>query len=872
MIHVECPDCSKLYDVAEELAGKTAKCRECGGRIPIPLLRTEIDTTSERTKPAQAKPTSSKSPSPKASPAQQATSKSAAKPKSAPKKHEEDFFKDDFEEVAEFDDVEEVIDADDDESDEGFPRLTTQSNQSRRKKNAKKNKKSGPSIVSKTLSFFAGSFVWWAFLAGILTCAGFAWSFYSDPLGSRPLAQTVAWVGLPLLFASAIWMIVVTFRVSPGWGITFILAWLGNLGLNVAGHRAIAGGISLLFCAVSLILVVQHWKEFREVFLFQFVLGLFLVTPLAAVMGVDRMRQDFEARIPSAVAPAAGESPKPDASFNLASIPIPRFKEMRLRVIQGHDNALITTDFSGLQAQTPGVLTIMNYWQPVGGHADRSLACVLVASAGSTLLHGATVPDVSYVAETRPYVDAGFAVLGVSLDGPILNKDRATDRDYSRAYEQFRRSGAGTVNVRNAVEFLTNNVPQVDPKRIYIAGHSSAATLALLAAEHEPRLKGCIAYAPATDVVARLKNVIDDSAASRALPGVAEFAKQSSPLTHVSKIGCPVFLFHAADDSNVPVADSRRFAELLKSNGKSVTYVEVPTGNHYDSMIQQGIPRAIPWLKELAGMSGATGAPATQVTPTKVVKSTVPKKIESPTFPNIAPSNTGGTPAGVLQPSGRAVTFRFSTFSGKGDPAAAARQALRNVSWADPDDIVIDQATSEIRIGQLGGSVNSEPARQALLDAGFQLIGGVSIGAKKPVSSTTAEPTRPANAEPAAPIASTPAENPFTTKTSPAKVAPKPTAQAVAEPAAPKELGPPRRVVTFRYERYSGKGSSVNAAVAALRKVKWADPDDIEVDTAKREIRVGQIEESKEYGPAEKSLKDAGFSVTPGVASGLRKR
>lgn len=863
MIHVECPDCSKAYDVTDELAGKAAKCRDCGGRIPIPQIHTETDAATERTKPVQSKPAPTKSPSPRASIAVPAKSKPTAKPKPAPRKREEDFFEDEVEEVAEFDDVDEVIN-----DDESISRLTTKS---RRKKDAKRNKKSGPSVVSKTLSFFAGSFVWWAFLAGILTCAGFAWSFYSDPLGSRPLAQTVAWVGLPLLFASAIWMIVVTFRVSPGWGITFILAWLGNLGLNVAGHRAIAGGISLLFCAVSLILVVQHWKEFREVFLFQFVLGLFLVTPLAAVMGVDRMRQDFEARIPSAVAPAAGESPKPDASFNLASIPIPRFKEMRLRVIQGHDNALITTDFSGLQAQTPGVLTIMNYWQPVGGHADRSLACVLVASAGSTLLHGATVPDVSYVAETRPYVDAGFAVLGVSLDGPILNKDRATDRDYSRAYEQFRRSGAGIVNVRNAVEFLTNNVPQVDPKRIYIAGHSSAATLALLAAEHEPRLKGCIAFAPTTDVVARLKNVIDDPAASRALPSVAEFAKQSSPLTHVSKIGCPVFLFHAADDSNVPVADSRRFAELLKSNGKSVTYVEVPTGNHYDSMIQQGIPRAIPWLKELAGMSGATGAPATQVASTNVAKSTTQKESESPTFPNIAPPNVGGQ-AGVLQPSGRAVTFRFSTFSGKGDPAAAARQALRNVSWADVNDIVIDQATSEIRIGQLGGFANSEPARQALLGAGFQLVGGVSIGAKKPASSTTPEPARPANTEPAAPTTSTPAENPFTTKVPPAKAATKPAPPAVTEPAVPKESGPPRRVVTFRYERYSGKGSSTNAAVAALKKVKWADPDDIEVDTAKREIRVGQLEESKEYGPAEKSLKDAGFSVTPGVTSGLRKR
>ncbi len=871
MIHVECPDCSKSYDVAEELAGKAAKCRACGGRIPIPQRRTESDTTAERTKPAQPKPAPTKSPLPKASTAVPAKSKPTTKPKPAPKKREEDFFDDDFEEVAEFDDVEVVEDFDDVEDDEQIPRFGTKLQPSLRKKNARRNRKSGPSLASKALSFFVGSFVWWAFLAGILTCAGFAWSFHADPFESRPLAQAVAWVGLPLLFASAIWMIVVTFQVSPGWGRTFLIGWLVNFGLNMGGNRAIVGGISLLFGAVSLILIVQHWKEFRAVFLFQIVIGMFLVTPLAAVIGVDRMRQDFEARIPTA-GPAAGESAKPDAPFNVASIPIPGFKEMRLRVIQGHENALITTDYSGLQAQTPGVLTIMNYWQPVGSHADRSLACVLVASAGSTLLHGTTAPNVSYLAETLPYVDAGFAVLGVSLDGPILNKDRATDRDYSLAYEQFRRSGAGTVNVRNAVEFLINKVPQVDPKRIYIAGHSSAATLALLAAQHEPRLKGCIAYAPATDVVSRLKSVIDNSAASRVFPDVADFAKQSSPLTHVSKIGCPVFLFHAADDSNTPVSDSRRFAELLKSNGKAVTYVEVPTGNHYDSMIQQGIPTAIPWLKQLAGVSDAARAPTAQVTPTNPASSAAPKGAELPTIPNIAPSKSGTPAGGILQPSGRAVTFRFRSFSGKGDPAAAVRQALRNVTWADLDDIVIVQVIGEIRIGQLGGTIDVNPARQALLDAGFQMLPGVSIGAKPSTPSTTPEPTRPANTQPAAPITSTPIENSFTTKTPPSKVASKPATPAVTEPAAPKESGPPRRVVTFRYERYSGKGSSTNAAVAALKRVKWADPDDIEVDAGKHEIRVGQLEESKEYGPAEKALKNAGFGLTPGVTSGLRKR
>lgn len=891
MLQAKCPDCSKVYEVSEELAGKAAKCRECGGRIPIPKLRENTDLAANRTKAAEPKPASAKpastisanssslrtakelptKPSPsKAAPTPATKSKPTAKPKQ--ETTDDDLFEDDLEvieEIEDYDDLEEVADADDVEYDE---RTTTAPSRTRKKKTAGKNKKSGPSSASAALSFFAGSFVWWAFLAGVLTCAGFAWSFFSDPLGSKPLAQTVALVGLPLLFASAIWMIVVTFRVSSGWGVAFIIAWLTNLGLNVAGHRAIAGGVSLLFCAVSLILVIQYWKEFRAVFLFQFVLGMFLVTPLAAVLGMHRMMQDHEARIPTA-GPAAGESPKPDALFNVASIPIPRFKELNLRVIQGHENDLIMADRAGLQAQIPGVLTILNYWQPVGRHANRSLGCVLVASAGSTLLHGATVPDVTYVAETRPYVDAGFAVLGVSLDGPILDRDRATDRDFVRAYEQFRRAGAGTVNVRNAVEFLTNNVPQVDPQRIYIAGHSSAATLALLAAEHEPRLKGCIAYAPATDVVARLNDVISNPAASRALPGVADFAKQSSPLTHVSKIGCPVFLFHAADDSNVPVSDSRRFADLLKANGKAVTYVEVPTGDHYDSMIQKGIPTAIPWLKQLAGESAAAQVPTVQVTPTNPVNSAVPKGAELPAFPNgnlPQPSNV------ARSPSGRVVTFRFQSFGGSGDSTSAARQALKGVAWADLNDVEIDPAKGEIRIGQVGGSVNSEPARQALIAAGFQLLPGVSIGNKSSnavagtAPNTTSQPNKEEVKTPPVTTSNTPAKSP-PSNTPSAKPTLSDTPPAASPSAKARESQTPRRIVKFRYQRYSGKGSSEKAVRDALKRFEWANQEDIVLDTKNHEIRIGLLAESSDFEPARKALTNAGFVLAAGITTATVK-
>jgi dipeptidyl aminopeptidase/acylaminoacyl peptidase len=74
---------------------------------------------------------------------------------------------------------------------------------------------------------------------------------------------------------------------------------------------------------------------------------------------------------------------------------------------------------------------------------------------------------------------------------------------------------------------------------------------------------------------------------------------RSSPLTNVAKLRCPLFLFHADDDTVVPVRETAAFAEELQQTNSRVTFVRVPKGNHYGSMIQQGIPHAIDWLASI---------------------------------------------------------------------------------------------------------------------------------------------------------------------------------------------------------------------------------------------------------------------------------
>ena len=146
------------------------------------------------------------------------------------------------------------------------------------------------------------------------------------------------------------------------------------------------------------------------------------------------------------------------------------------------------------------------------------------------------------------------------------------------------------LNARTAPRFRAlDKVPDVDPLQIYSAGHSSAATLSLLVASADQRIKGCAAFAPVTDVEGRIgKQLIQRF--SVWIPGYEEFMKTSSPLTQIEALKCPVFLFHARDDTNVSVKESIRFVEAQNRTNPRVTFSEVPEGGHHNSMIREGIP------------------------------------------------------------------------------------------------------------------------------------------------------------------------------------------------------------------------------------------------------------------------------------------
>lgn len=345
--------------------------------------------------------------------------------------------------------------------------------------------------------------------------------------------------------------------------------------------------------------------------IFVWVLSGVLVLVLVLFV-VTRLQGDGSTSSEAAASGDERESQASSQSFvsraSPSGIPIPVFPGLG-PAIPVPDSAVKTYfvdlgKVSSNRAGKPGMQMAMRIYLPPGSHDAKSIPCVLMAPAGTNLMTGNSMDAKGYHAESLPYAEAGMAVVFYSIDGALPSNfeemdDAAFNLALSVAYHQFSIAKAGVVNGRNALEFVLQKLPMVDPDRIYSAGHSSAATLSLLFAAHEPRLAACVAYAGATDISASLRDVLRDPISRRLLTDLSLFAKWSSPDSYVGQYEMPVYLFHAEGDGVVPARHSIEFGEALEEAGKNVTLRTTKGGNHYDSMISVGIPGAIKWLRAL---------------------------------------------------------------------------------------------------------------------------------------------------------------------------------------------------------------------------------------------------------------------------------
>lgn len=265
----------------------------------------------------------------------------------------------------------------------------------------------------------------------------------------------------------------------------------------------------------------------------------------------------------------------------------------------------VTTHFVQLSGpnRTPAAQTQLRIYLPPGEHAKGSLPCVLVAPAGTRMIHGVDLErNTDYHDETLPYAEAGMVVIEYSLDGALSEAAERNEllllSELETAFPQFIDTGGGVANGRMAIHYAMERLPMVDPKRMNCAGHSSAATVALLLAAEEPKIHRVAAFAAAYDLPDRLGEFAADPGIEQRLPGITSFIYKTSPLSVTKRIRCPVLVFHARDDNNVPIRDAERFIAILRKSNDDVETLIVNSGGHYSSMIEEGIPAAIKFFQK----------------------------------------------------------------------------------------------------------------------------------------------------------------------------------------------------------------------------------------------------------------------------------
>ncbi|HSI33060.1 MAG: alpha/beta hydrolase family protein [Phycisphaerae bacterium] len=125
-------------------------------------------------------------------------------------------------------------------------------------------------------------------------------------------------------------------------------------------------------------------------------------------------------------------------------------------------------------------------------------------------------------------------------------------------------------DVLAAADFLAKQ-PGVDPQRIYLGGHSTGGTLALLVAECSPRFKAVFSFGPVGDVSGYGPEYLPFDATD------AKAVSVRSPMYWLPDITSPTFVIEGVNQGNV---DSLRAMKQVNEN-PAVRFFEVPGANHF---------------------------------------------------------------------------------------------------------------------------------------------------------------------------------------------------------------------------------------------------------------------------------------------------
>jgi dipeptidyl aminopeptidase/acylaminoacyl peptidase len=198
--------------------------------------------------------------------------------------------------------------------------------------------------------------------------------------------------------------------------------------------------------------------------------------------------------------------------------------------------------------------------------------------------------------EIVPFVESGFVAVASQYRGNGGSEGR----------EEF--GGADVDDVLNLVPLL-KSLPEVDPERIGMMGWSRGGMMTYLALKRET-LKGthdikvAATVAGPTDLLALAHDRPDMLDVYFDLIGQlldeAPYRARSA-VFWPELINAPLLIQHGEEDIRVSVEQSRRLAELLAREGKTVKLVTYPGDEHMLPGHNWGYPQAMAWIGKAIG-------------------------------------------------------------------------------------------------------------------------------------------------------------------------------------------------------------------------------------------------------------------------------
>ncbi|TWU06023.1 alpha/beta hydrolase family protein [Stieleria varia] len=250
--------------------------------------------------------------------------------------------------------------------------------------------------------------------------------------------------------------------------------------------------------------------------------------------------------------------------------------------------------------------------------------CLIYTSAGAPNFGGMRLSpsDQTFI---LPYVQMGFAVVCYETDGAIDLTDKTTPEEMARAADLYIRSSAGLVNARNAIHFALERFPEIDSDRLFTLGHSSGGKQALLLAANEPRIKGCVTFAPSTQLgfVERI-GIGQIPSKTRDLAGEVE---RFMPASNADRLTASLLILYTPKDDVVRQSELKSFARKV---GDNANLVEVNARGHFD-LPDEGFRHASRWLAKQADLPAL---------PDQVIANPLSAEKKSPTVNKPAPAPT----------------------------------------------------------------------------------------------------------------------------------------------------------------------------------------------------------------------------------------